>query len=214
MDSFINHLQDRLAQPLPGREAQFRMAHLDRRYLPPPPPDARLAGVLALFFPKNEDWHLVFIERKSNNPKDRHGGQISFPGGKFEKEDGHLQQTALREAHEEVGVDHSTVTILGRLTELYIPVSNFLVNPFVGFVDYTPRFLPQIEEVNGILEVPFSVFQQQEGRQTTEVLLGNQIRISDVPYFNLNGKVMWGATAMMMSELVAVVGDDFRLSDD
>lgn len=208
MDTFINHLQARLAEPLPGREAQFRMAHLDRRYLPPPPPDARLAGVLALFFPKNGEWHLVFIERKSNNNKDRHGGQISFPGGKFEQADGHLQQTALREAHEEVGLDHTTVNMLGRLTELYIPVSNFLVNPFVGFIDYTPAFSPQQEEVNGILEVPFSVFQHPDTRQTTEVLLGNQIRLPNVPYFNVMGKVLWGATAMMMSELLVVSGEE------
>ncbi|MBL7791926.1 MAG: CoA pyrophosphatase [Saprospiraceae bacterium] len=208
MDTFIDYLQKRLTQPLPGREAQFRMAHLDRRYLPLAPPDARLAGVLALFYPKNEDWHIVFIERKmASHAKDRHGGQISFPGGKFEEGDGHLQQTALREAHEEVGVDHTKVNVLGRLTELYIPISNFLVNPFVGYVNYTPQFSPQAEEVNGILEVPFSVFCQPDARQKTEVLLGNQLKISNVPYFDVMGKVLWGATAMMMNELVEVVGD-------
>ncbi|MCB0644359.1 MAG: CoA pyrophosphatase, partial [Phaeodactylibacter sp.] len=80
----FNALQDRLRGPLPGQAAQFRMAHAIRQEVPPPPPSAKIASVLALFFPKEEGWHLVLIERVSHNPNDRHGGQISFPGGRRE----------------------------------------------------------------------------------------------------------------------------------
>ncbi|NUO03749.1 MAG: CoA pyrophosphatase, partial [Saprospiraceae bacterium] len=132
MDAFIQHLQTRLKQPLPGQEAQYRMARAFRPVTVSPPENAALAGVLALFFPKNDEWQLALIERVVTHAGDRHSGQISFPGGKYEAADGILMNTALREAHEEVGIAPEEVKMLGPLTELYIPVSNFLVHPFVG----------------------------------------------------------------------------------
>lgn len=204
---FITELTDKLQQPLPGQEAQYKMAHLARRNAVPPPPNARQAAVLALFFPKNADWHLVFIERDNSNPNDRHGGQISFPGGKYEEGDASLQYTAIREAHEEVGVHPEKVEIIGELTDLYIPVSNFKVNPFVGFVDYTPTFRPQVEEVSDVLEVPFKLLRDYSIQKTTDLRIANNITLRGVPYFDLFGKVLWGATAMMLSELLEVVRD-------
>ncbi len=202
---FITGLSNKLQQPLPGQEAQFKMAHLARRNAVPPPPNARQAAVLALFFPKNKDWHLVFIERDNSNPNDRHGGQISFPGGKYEEGDASLQYTAIREAHEEVGVHPEKVEIIGELTDLYIPVSNFKVNPFVGFVDYTPTFRPQVEEVSDVLEVPFKLLRDYSIQKTTDLRIANNITLRGVPYFDLFGKVLWGATAMMLSELLEVI---------
>ena len=121
-------LRQRLKQPLPGREAQFKMASLRRlEELGPnlvPPPGAKVACVLHLIHWADGAWRTVLIER-SANPRDRHSGQVSFPGGRYEESDGVLEQVALREAEEEVGVLPEQVTILGRLTELYIPVSNF-----------------------------------------------------------------------------------------
>lgn len=204
---FITDLSNKLQQPLPGQEAQFKMAHLARRNAVPPPPNARQAAVLALFFPKNTDWHLVFIERDSSNPNDRHGGQISFPGGKYEESDTNLQYTAIREAHEEVGVHPEKVEIIGELTDLYIPVSNFKVNPFVGFVDYTPTFQPQVEEVSDVLEVPFELLRDYSIQKTTDLRIANNITLRGVPYFDIFGKVLWGATAMMLSELLEVIRD-------
>lgn len=207
MHTLIDSLQKRLSEPLPGAEAQYRMAHLSRR--PPAldiPADARLAGVLALFYPKAGNWHLVFIERNTDNPNDRHSGQISFPGGKFESSDGSLRQTALRETEEEIGIAASSIQVIGSLSELYIPVSNFLVSPTVGFIDFAPQFIPHPGEVKSILEAPFSLFLEKDTIATTDLTLASGFVLRDVPYFKIGSKVLWGATAMIMSELLEVAG--------
>ncbi len=208
MNAFIDDLALRLRRPLPGHEAQYRLAHQVRRNVPPPPPDARRAGVLALFYPRDNDWHIVLIERMSGHPNDRHAGQIGFPGGAYEAGDGTLERTALREAYEEVGAPWEEIQVLGELTQLYIPVSNFLVFPFVGRVNYTPVFTPQAAEVRAVLEVPFSAFRHPEALRTRDMELANgSLILRDVPYFDIDGKVVWGATAMILSELLAVMED-------
>ena len=182
------------------------MAHVVRRRVDPPPADARHAGVLALFYPKNSDWHIVLIERASSHADDRHSGQVGFPGGKYEEEDQTLDNTALREAEEEVGVDSSQVELLGKLTDLYIPVSNFLVSPYVGFTTQTPQFQPQLSEVRAVLEVPFERLAHPDTRQKTDLSLSQNIILRNVPYFDVQGKIVWGATAMMLNELLEVSG--------
>lgn len=204
MDAFIQHLQTRLQQPLPGKEAQFRMARTFRSLEDPKPGQASLAGVLALLFPKNDEWQLALIERVTTHSGDRHSGQISFPGGKYETGDGILMNTALREAHEEVGVTPKVVNMLGALTQLYIPVSNYLVYPFVGWMDHAPAFQPQWSEVKSVLEVPFRVLEDPGTLHSTDLHLPNNLTLKDVPYFNLFDKVVWGATAMILSELLEV----------
>jgi 8-oxo-dGTP pyrophosphatase MutT (NUDIX family) len=200
--SFIQNLERSLQHPLPGQAAQIRMGHPARYEGTFIPETATLAGVLALFFPKNGQWNLVFIERVAN-PNDKHKGQISFPGGRFDELDGHSGQTALREAQEEVGVNPQDITLLGALTELYIPISNFHVQPHVGFMEYAPTFSPQESEVAGILEVPFDHFQNPQNIKRKDLVL-SAFSLSDVPYFDIDGKVLWGATAMMLSELIEV----------
>lgn len=205
MDEFIQSLKEALNKPLPGREAQFRMAHVGRRAYMEAPADARKAGVLVLLFPQSGDWHVALMERTSHNPNDRHGGQISFPGGSFDPENDHsLLQTALREAHEEMGIAPDDVEVLGALTDLYIPVSNFHVFPFVACLHHTPVFVPQKEEVSAILTAPFSFFTDDRSVQITELTLGGGFLLRDVPCFMVEGRVMWGATAMIMSELAAI----------
>ena len=202
---FIDLLTDRLNQSLPGPEAQYKMAHAVRPDYEPAPSDSKRAGVLALFYPHDGNWRIVLIERQSHNPDDRHRGQISFPGGRYEKKDGRISNTALREAEEEIGVTSSSVRLLGPLSELYIPVSNFLVSPFVGYVPSRPEFRPQEDEVKSILEVPFQLFQNDRNVKTVDMAISSHITLKNVPYFDIMGKIVWGATAMMISELLELL---------
>lgn len=212
MQEFIKQVKANFQNPLPGREAQYKMAHAVRLSYKPAPPTATLASTLALFYPKQEEWHIVLIERVSSNPHDRHKGQISFPGGRYDNTDKDLSFTALRETQEEVGVSPRQINLLGKLTDLYIPVSNFLVKPFVGFMEETPHFSPQLSEVQSILEVPFSLFQEKTTIQKKDMKIAENITLRQVPYYNIYGKVVWGATAMMMSELLEVVNGSTTIS--
>ncbi len=205
MKKLIPHLQERLQAPLPGPEAQYRMAHAVRGKYQLSSADARVACVLLALYPKASDWHLVLIQRVSSNPNDRHGGQISFPGGGYEATDGSLENGALREAEEEVGVLPKDVNLLGRLTELFIPVSNFMVHPFIGHLDYAPQFIPQPSEVQEIIEVPLSTLRNPNNRQLTEIRISNNMTLKNVPYFDVNGRVVWGATAMMLNEFLELL---------
>ena len=108
--------------------------------------------------------------------------------------------SAVREAEEEIGVPRSGVRVLRDLTPLYIPVSNFLVHPFVGMTDQRPDFLPQPEEVAQILEVPLRTVLDPGIRQVTDLQIHSGFTLKDVPYFDLSGHVVWGATAMILSE--------------
>jgi len=203
-DNFIQNLTLRLQQPLPGWEAQLKMAHTTRRLYVEAPADARQAGVLAALFQKNEAWQVVLIVRNQTG-SDHHGGQIGFPGGKYEPKDASMQNTALREAEEEVGIRQQDVTVLGKLTELYIPVSNFQVHPFVGFLANEPSFTLQEEEVSAVLTVPLAHFQKEDAVKTTNIRIGKHLVLQNVPYFDTGGKVLWGATAMMLNELLQLV---------
>jgi 8-oxo-dGTP pyrophosphatase MutT (NUDIX family) len=205
MLELIKKVGRQLKNPLPGEDAQYRMATLGRYRRITPPVTAVNAGVLALFFPKGDQWHIVLIERTSRHAQDRHRGQISFPGGRQEPGDPSLEYTALREAEEEVGIKIDEVQVLGKLTELYIPVSNFLVHPYVAYTEVHPIFEPQPSEVAAILEVPFEHFLTEKNIRRMDMTVQGNVRLKDVPYFDIGGKVLWGATAMMMSELLALV---------
>lgn len=205
MLKIINKVSQKLKQPLPGEEAQYRMATAFRYNRTPAPHSAVEAGVLALFYPKDDQWHIVLIERASRHPQDRHRGQISFPGGRYESSDPSLEFTALREAEEEIGIDAGKVEVLGKLTNLYIPISNFLVHPYVAYTEAYPDFTPQPSEVASILEVPFNHFLTERNIRRKDMTVQGNVRLKDVPYFDIDGKVLWGATAMMMSELLALL---------
>ena len=208
MQSFVDTLRARLTGPLPGRDAQYKMASLRRLQelglTPAPPPDARVACVLNLLYWHEGNWHTILIERTAN-PRDRHSGQVSFPGGSWEESDGDLVNVALRETEEEIGVPARQVEILGQLTNLYIPVSNFLVHPFVGILEGAPGFRPQPGEVEAVLTPALSVFQMPENRKKTDLTLHMGITLKDVPYFDVDGRIVWGATAMILSEFLELV---------
>jgi 8-oxo-dGTP pyrophosphatase MutT (NUDIX family) len=167
--NLIQKIKTNLQSPLPGKAAQDKMSHAIRKHATNIPDDARTACVLALLYPKKEGWHIAFIERQSSHPDDKHGGQISFPGGMQESSDPSLEYTALREAYEEIGIPMKAVKVLGPTTPLYIPVSNFQVFPFVGYLDATPIFEAQPSEVRSILEVPLNDLANPETRKRTDM---------------------------------------------
>ncbi len=159
---------------------------------------ARNAAVLMLLYPKNEVTHLVLILRPEYEGV--HSGQIALPGGKVETCDLNYTATALRETQEEVGVDSAMITVIKSLTKVYIPPSNFWVHPFLGFAEKRPDFVPQEDEVAKIIEVPL-VELLNDDNIVPQKLTTSYAKNIEVPSFKLNDYVVWGATAMMLSEL-------------
>lgn len=202
----LDLLEDALAGDLPGVDAQLRLAHPARRLAPPGGAEPRQAGVLVLLYPGAEgQLHFPLIVRASHNPNDRHRGQISLPGGKREPGDRSLVDTALREAEEEVGADASAVRVIGQLSRLYIPVSNFSVQPVLGVTDRAPAWRRQETEVARVIDAPLARLLADDVVKHTEMPVGAGVRLRNVPYFDVGGEVVWGATAMILSELRTVV---------
>lgn len=161
------------------------------------PETARQSGVLLLFYPTSEDIKLVLIER--SNDGGVHSGQIAFPGGKKEETDVDIIATALREAKEEISLKPEAVTILGRLSALYIPVSNFVVNPVVAVCDEEPTLVASDYEVANILRL--SVRRLFSKKEMVQVLAsGGSLHIRTTAYMLDNERFIWGATAMILSE--------------
>lgn len=205
-DTFIERLSDRYMQGLPGREHQKKMAVMARYRNMEAPPTARRACVMVLLFPKNGEWHVLLTERTSSeNPDNRHSGQISFPGGKVEPDDESLLACALRETYEEVGIPPHSIQIIGEMTDLYIPVSNFQVFPFLGWTATPPQYQPQESEVKDIIETPLSILQDKTNHKFTDIRISGSVLLQDVPYFDVYGKIVWGATAMMLSEMLELL---------
>ena len=160
------------------------------------------AAVMMLFYPKKEQTHLVLIVR--NSYPGVHSSQIAFPGGKVELDDESLAQTALRETHEEIGIHPGNISIIKAFTEIYIPPSNFLVAPFMGVCKSELQFTEQIEEVAGIIELPLVDFLNDEHIVLKRMSTSYATDI-EVPTFKIKEHHVWGATAMMMSELKEVL---------
>lgn len=165
--------------------------------------DCREAGVLVLLLPKNNDSPTIILTVRHEELPD-HPGQVSFPGG--QREDGEaLSDTALREAKEEIGLDPQSVDVLGTLTPLYIPPSNFCVHPFLGAVSHAPALRPMDREVDEVLQVPVDHLLDPDSRIVeTWTLHGAEV---DVPYYEVEGYTVWGATAMMLAEVLELIRD-------
>jgi len=201
---FIENLRDELCKPLPGTDVQWEMASSDRLIRDFPrhkKNDSKLAAVLILLYPINNELHTLFIQRPEYNGV--HSGQISFPGGKKEKGDSNITDTALRETCEEIGICDEELIILGTLTPLFIPVSNIEVIPVVASCIKRPYIKPDRDEVVFVIEARLAdFFNHGIVKHKSMVVRGEEL---DVKYYDYQGKVIWGATAMMLHELLVVM---------
>jgi 8-oxo-dGTP pyrophosphatase MutT (NUDIX family) len=200
-------LLDRLKNPpLGGYAAQSTMEHDARKDAmqtqPLVPDDHKKAAVMALLFPYRKEWALALIVRNTYNGA--HSAQLAFPGGSADDSDADLQATALRETLEEVGVKAADITIVRPLTALYIPISNFLVQPFLGICTKKPDFKAQPEEVTAILKIPLKKLLDPKNSKIKDLVVGH-FTLKNVPYYDIEGGTLWGATAMMTAELLALL---------
>lgn len=200
----VEAIEAKIREPLPGYEVQKRMEPSVRADLlgnTLPNQATRKSAVLILLYPADFGLNFVLIKRQTYDGP--HSGQMSLPGGKFDDTDQTLDGTALRETYEEVGVEPGQVKLLGRLTELYIPVSNMVVQPFVGFTPQKPVFTPNLQEVEYIVEVPLTDLLAEANKSVR--VISSHGRPITAPYYHLNNEMVWGATAMILSEFEEVV---------
>ena len=202
----VNMIEAALRKPLPGIKAQLRMAPRPGSLkLPTPQSTPRKSGVLILLFPSEETGELCFVLTRRTEIVADHKGQISLPGGAVDPDDPSIAYTALREACEEVGVCSDVMRILGPLTPIYIPPSDFCVQPYVAYMSQSPQFFPQPEEVAEIIEVPLPHLLDEQNVVVEEWLLDDEVK--QVPFFNIYGHKVWGATAVVLSEFAAILED-------
>lgn len=198
----VEHLRRRFSDALPGHDAFLELSGYKRpdieraRQLDPPP---RESAVLALLYPKESRLHVLLMVRPTYDGV--HSGQVSFPGGKREPTDPDLKRTALREFAEETGAATDNIEILGELSPVYIPPSRMLVTPYVGYAAHIGPWMPDAREVARLLEVPLDLVLREDILQRREQFIQIMGRSVEIPYYDIQGEVVWGATAMMIAEL-------------
>jgi len=203
--SFPDLLRRRLTTPLPGVDAQLRMA--------PRPvfrPDAavtstlRPAAALLLLYRHHDEWHVPLTVRGAHLR--HHTGQVSLPGGRLDHPGESVEAAALREAYEEVGVRPSDVEVLGRLTPIPVVVSGHLLQPVVGVTVGRPTFSVAADEVERLIEMPLTRLLQKDAVEWEERMrLLPPGGMMNVPYFAVEGARVWGATAMVLAEFIALI---------
>jgi 8-oxo-dGTP pyrophosphatase MutT (NUDIX family) len=204
MKRFADKLKIEIQKGLPGTEVQWQMSSSDRmikNFPRSPGDDARVAAVLILLYPDNGSICTVLMQRPDY--KGVHGGQISFPGGKKESSDENIIQTALREANEETGADPAKISVIGTLTPLFIPVSNIIVTPVLGWTKEKPAFNHQAEEVVFLFDADLKKLLDLSIVKTKPFEIRGEM--IEVKYFDYEGNVIWGATAMILYELLVIL---------
>ncbi len=202
---FIKKLKQQLKTQLPGEKAQLKMAPASRlpykEYIELSKLNSRKSAVLICLYPSSNSINVALMLRPSE--LGAHSNQVSFPGGKFEIKDQTLEATALREANEELGIDTKQVEIISALTPLYIPVSNYMVQPFLSYSTRQLSFKKNAE-VEEIIETDVSIFFDERIKGSGNFLSGNMNKI-EAPYYNVQQHFIWGATAMMISEVTEIL---------
>jgi len=199
--TFQDNIRKALSTTLPGVDAHQLMAP-GSRPLGEPAEQTRLAAVLLAIFEKNNRLYTVFIKRSLY--EGAHSGQIAFPGGQEEKKDSSLLDTALRETHEEIGIRVTPPEIVGKLTNLYIPISDFFVTPYVACLRRAPlKYIPDPTEVGQVLEIPLNELFDQNNKIQQKI----KVRETTIqaPAYQPYGHTIWGATAMILSEFGTVL---------
>lgn len=201
--SVKTYLKETLRAELPGVQAHSKMLPPGRRLRTSDEelPSVKQSSVLLLIFPDGDRLYTCLTKRPATMK--HHPGQISFPGGKVEEEDASAEMTALREAREEVGIDPSSVEILGKLSDLYVEISRFSIQPFLAWADSKPEFAVDFGEVEELILFPISDFVAEETIFETE--LDTVTGPLQVRYYPFKGELIWGATAMILSELIEIL---------
>lgn len=195
----IENIKQELQKPLPGKEHQFLMAPDIRRFPKNEMAEKKAAVMICLFEGKN-DLQIAFIKRTEYDGP--HSGQISFPGGIFKQDDSDLLYTAFRETEEEIGISRDHASVLGALSPLHIPVSNIIVHPFVSYYQHEPVFQIDEKEVSYMIIANLKSFFDPGNRKKEKWNFSGQD--INVPFFQLDGNKIWGATAMILSEFISV----------
>lgn len=199
---FIQRLKDQIGLNLPGEQAHLKMSPSNRPLSSKALQSAKniRESAVAVVLYKHED-RIGCILTQRPEYEGNHGGQVSFPGGKKDENDLDLEETARRECFEEIGIDQNLGELLGVLTEVYIPVSGFLVKPFVFFHHNLPELVRNEREVAEILFFSLFDLKKEELISTMELQLPNGTIYKNVPFFDLANKKVWGATALILSEI-------------
>jgi 8-oxo-dGTP pyrophosphatase MutT (NUDIX family) len=202
MDEITARLSERMTLPLPGLPAQLQMASRLRgkaaNSYKQDISKAKIGAVLIALYTDGGIIKTVMMKRPDYDGT--HAGQVSFPGGKVEESDRDIIQTALREAEEEVNIKQDDVRVIGQLTELYIPPSNFLVHPVLGVLKSKPDLVPDQHEVESILIPDLNYLLRDDIIDETEIQLSSGFQLK-TPSFQVDGHTVWGATAMIIAEL-------------
>lgn len=194
-DKYIESIKESFLKPLPGASAQFKMAPGNIHEFKSKGKTEK-AAVLLLVYPVDKVPYIVFMKRQEYDG--HHSGQISFPGGKYEKSDKTLSNTAIRETIEELGDNLDHIEIIGKLSPLLIPVSMYDIQPFVGFINYKPTWDPDPEEVSYLIETPVDALYRPHTKSTETWNINRTFR--QVPFYRIKQEKIWGATAMVLSE--------------